>query len=144
MTGLLPLQDTEDDSCLHLSKTESIIASVACGAFAFLSGLFSIIAISLLRVRKFSILFSVMNIMIFVSLGFLIGFKKVLGSLFQKKRALATGIMIIGMLITLFFALFYRFFIGVILGIIIEFLAFVYFLLSYIPMGEAIFHKLIM
>jgi len=144
VTGLLDLTMDEDDGgCFELTTTQKIIAFAVCAFFALFSGVFAVISISLLRIRKFSLLFCIMNIMIFSSIGFLVGFKKQIKSLFQKKRALASVAMIAGIVITMIFSFKWRSLIGVIVGFLIEFVSFLYYALSYIPYGDTLFHKLL-
>lgn len=143
MGGLIELtNESEGSDCFNLSWMERMIGAAVCGFFSFFAGTVSIMAIALLRIRKFALLFAIMNIMLFLSLGFLIGFKKLLSSLTTKERRIAAITMFLGMFITMFFAFGKTRLIGVILGFIIEFISFVFIALSYVPMGRALFQKI--
>ena len=143
VTGLINLtSEQESEKCCGLSWTERLIAFACCSFFALFAGIVSIAAISLLRIRKFALLFTIMNIMLFSALSFLVGIKKQLSSLFVPKRLISSILMIIGIILTLFFAFVYKTLIGVIIGFLIEFVSFCYYALSYIPMGSALFHKI--
>ncbi|EAY15604.1 hypothetical protein TVAG_208830 [Trichomonas vaginalis G3] len=143
MGGLVDLiSEPEEKDCLNLSWKERIVASIVCGFFSFFAGTMSIFAIALLRIRKFAILFAIMNLMLFLSLGFIITFKKLFSSLFQKDRKYAAIGLFVGMFITMFFAFGKVRLIGVIIGFVLEFVSFIYVALSYLPLGRELFAKI--
>ena len=143
VTGLINLtSEQESEKCCGLGWTERIIAFACCSFFALFAGIVSIAAISLLRIRKFAVLFMIMNIMLIAALNFLVGIKKQLSSLLQPKRLISSSGMFIGIILTIIFAFVKKTLIGVIIGFVIEFVSFCYYALSYLPMGAALFHKI--
>ena len=138
----LLLDSEEETNCLELTFTQRIMGFAGTAVIGLFSGILSIFAIGLLRIRKFSILFTVFNLMLISSTGFLIGFKRQFNSLFSKKRIFATIGMFAGMLITIIFALKFRSLFGAIIGFLIEGVSFAYYALSYLPYGKEIFSKL--
>jgi hypothetical protein len=130
-----------DQACFELSFTQRMIGFAVTTLIGLFSGFLAVIAIPLLRIRKFSLLFSICNLMILSSTGFLIGFKRQLKSLCERKRWIASIGMFAGMTITFLFALRWRKFLGVLLGVVVEFVSFSYYALSYVPWGSDIFHR---
>ena len=129
----IELADTPDD-CLQISYTQRVIAFAFCVVLGFISGVFAIISISLLNLRKFIILYTFCNILVFCSPMLLVGVAKQCKSMFSRKRLMSTVACLTGILITVFFAMVKRRTIGVVCGFIIEFAGFV----SYIPYGDKI------
>jgi hypothetical protein len=139
--ALLP--GAEDDGCCQLTYSERLIGfgiSALCGTLA---GFLAIISLFILNLRKFSVLFTVSTLLFIVSLGLLIGFKKLLSSFGARNRIVSGLGLFGGMSITLFFGLFKRMILLSILGFTMEILSFLYFALSFIPGGERLFHLLL-
>jgi hypothetical protein len=142
MEGLLDVAMEGDDvGCFELTFTQRMLGFGVTALLGIFSGLLSLVAITLLRVRKFGVLFAIFNCMILSSTGFLIGFKKQFQSLFERKRHLASLGMLLGISITFFFAFKKKLLIGVIVGFLIDFISFAYYALSYLPCGAQIFHR---
>jgi hypothetical protein len=144
MTSLLDFayeRDEEDQDWLELTFTQRVIGFATTALLGVFSGFLSILAISLFRLRKFGILFSIFNVMIILSTGFLIGFKKQFKSLFEAKRYFATAGMFLGLSITMVFAFKWKRLVGVIFGFCVEFVSFAYYALSYLPWGPQVFQK---
>lgn len=143
MSALLDMTgyENEDGECLDLTFTQRLMGFAATSIIGIFSGILSIIAISLIRIRKFSLLFAIFNLMTLSSTGFLFGFKKQLRSMFEAKRIYAAIGMIFGMFTTFMFAMKWKKLIGVIIGFLIEVVSFSYYALSYLPMGTTLFHK---
>ena len=137
------LTGTEEQGFLHLSRTERFIAAGICALCAVTAGILSIVAIFILNMRKFVVLFTVSSLLYVISLSLLIGFKKICASCFDKKRIYSGVGMMTGMFIVLFFGLVKKWIILSIIGFVIEFISFVYYALSFIPGGEQIFHFLL-
>ena len=144
MSALLEftLDGEDNDNSCGLTATQRLIGFFVTAFLGMFSGFLSLIAIGLLRIRKFGILFAICNMMVIASTGMLVGFKKQMRSLFEQKRYVATIGMCVGMTITMFFAFRWKKLIGVLLGIIIEFVSFSYYALSYIPYGRQCFHRI--
>ena len=133
--------ESEEKDCFNLSLTERLIGLLVTATLGIFSGFLSIFAIALLRVRKFCILFAIFNLMTLFSTAFIVGFKRQLNSLTERKRIYAAIGMIVGMLITFIFAFKFKILTGIIFGFLIELVSFIYYILSYVPMGTALFHK---
>ena len=120
------IADQPEESCFDLSYTERLVAAAVCGLFSIFAGLFSIA-----------------NLMMFACLAFLVGIKRMKASMKEKNRMVAFVIMVIGNVLTFLFAMKFHLLTGVILSFIVEFVAFLYYVLSYVPFcGEKIFSKL--
>ena len=137
------LTETEDQGFFHLSRTERFIAAGICALCGLTAGILSIVAIFILNMRKFVVLFTLSSLLYLISLCLLIGFKRICSSFVDKKRIYSGAGMFTGMLIVLFFGLVKKWFILSIVGFIIEFISFVYYALSFIPGGEQLFHFLL-
>lgn len=134
--------ESEDGDCFQLTLSQRILGFIGCALIGMFSGVLSIFAIALLRIRKFSLLFAIFNLMVLSSTGFLIGFKKQFRSLTDRKRILACIGMFSGMILTFISAFRWKILIGVILGFSIEVVSFIYYAFSILPMGTTLFHKL--
>lgn len=133
----------ENDDLCGLTRVQRFMGFLATALIGMFAGILSIVAIALLRIRKFGILFAICNMCVLSSTGFLIGFKRQLQLLFEQKRYIASIGMFVGMCTTMLFAFKWKMLIGVIVGIIIEFLSFVYYALSYVPYGQQCFRRMI-
>jgi hypothetical protein len=142
MSGLLDVViEDQNNDYFNLTFTQRMLGFATAAILGLFSGFLSIVAIALLRIRKFGILFSIFNLMLLASTGFLLGFKKQLSSIFEQKRYIAGIGMFLGMAVTFFFAFKWRLLIGVIVGFAIEFTSFAYYALSYLPWGTQIFRR---
>lgn len=137
------LPTSEESGCLHLSYGERIIGFGITTVCAILAGILSILALFILNLRKFSVLFTVSTVLFMVAIMLLAGFKRVMKSCTDKKRAIASGGLILGMAITLFFGLCKRQIILAIVGFALEIVSYLYFVLSFIPGGERFFHLIL-
>jgi hypothetical protein len=91
MTGLLDMAYRSDDKeCFGLTFIQRMIGFAVTTLIGMFSTFLSIVAISLLRIRKFSLLFAICNLMILSSTGFLIGFKRQFKSLCEQKQWIAS------------------------------------------------------
>jgi hypothetical protein len=126
----------------ELTFLQRMLGFGATAIIGLFSGALSLIAMALLRIRKFTILFAICNCMILSSTGFLIGFKKQLRSLCERKRWIGSIGMLGGILITFFFAFTKKSLLGVTVGFVIDFTSFAYYALSYLPWGTQVFHRI--
>ena len=133
----------ENDDLCGLTRVQRFIGFAATAVIGMFAGVLSIIAIALLRIRKFGILFTICNICVLSSTGFVVGFKRQLQLLFEQKRYVASIGMFVGMSTTLMFAFKWKRLIGVVLGIVVEFVSFLYYALSYVPYGQQCFRRAI-
>ena len=135
--------NAEQEGFLHLSMSERLIGagiSALCGA---VSGFLGMAGLFMLNLRKFIVLFTLSSLLYFVSLALLIGFKRILSSCVDKRRLYSFIGMITGISITFIFGMLKKSVILAIVGFCMETLSFIYFALSYIPGGEAIFHRVL-
>jgi hypothetical protein len=142
MSGLLDYVFTpeeQEDDCFQLSLTQRVIGFASAALIGAFAGFLSLIAISVLRLRKFGLLFGIFNVMVILSTGFLIGFKKQLKSLTERNRIKAAIGMALGLCIAILFAFKWKRLIGVVLGFCIEFMSFAYYALSYLPSSDQIY-----
>ena len=125
MTSILDFafQQEQDESCFKLTWSQRMLGFAGTAIIGLFSGILSLIAIGLLRIRKFAILFAICNMMVLSSTGFLIGFQKQIKSLFEQKRYIATIGMAIGITITMLSAFMWKKLVLVVIGFIIEFLS---------------------
>ena len=143
MSALLDfaLDGEDSENTCGLTKTQRFIGFAVTAFLGIFSGFLAIIAIALLRIKKFGILFSICNIMIMSSTGLLVGFKKQLKSMKEQNRYIAAIGMIVGIMTTLLFAFRWKKRIGVVVGVIVEFVSFLYYALSYVPFGRQCFTR---
>jgi hypothetical protein len=105
------------------------------------SVILSLIALALLRIRTFTILFAMCNCMIRASTVFFIGFQTPLVLLFERKRWIGSICMLGGSDYT-FLRIHEKSLIGVIMGFVIDFTSFAYYTLPYLPWGTQMFHQI--
>ena len=130
----------ETEGCLHLSYSERMIGAGICALCGLTAGILSIVAIFILNMRKFVVLFTISSLLFLISLCLLVGFKKICASFIDKKRIYAAIGMLCGTVFTLFFGLIKKWIILSIASFVLEFCSFIYYALSFIPGGEALFH----
>jgi hypothetical protein len=142
MSALLNVAlEGEDEECFKLTWTQKLLGFAATALLGLFSGFLALIAIALLRIRRFGILFSFCNCMILASTGFLIGFRRQAQSLCERKRYLASIGMIVGIGLTFFSASRKKPLLGVIVGFLIDFTSFACYALSYLPCGDRIIRR---
>eukprot|EP01029_Cantina_marsupialis_P029136 TRINITY_DN779852_c0_g1_i1.p1 TRINITY_DN779852_c0_g1~~TRINITY_DN779852_c0_g1_i1.p1 ORF type:complete len:154 (+),score=22.60 TRINITY_DN779852_c0_g1_i1:68-529(+) len=90
---------------------------------------------------KFATFFILGNVCAFGSLFFLVGPKKFTKSMFKKKRRVAGGVYLISLFVALYAAFGMDSAIMCILACIIEYSAFFWYALSYIPFGRKVVGK---
>ncbi|OHT12578.1 Vesicle transport protein SFT2B [Tritrichomonas foetus] len=138
---MVSLEDDEQNAYFNLTIKQRIIGFAVTAGLGLFSGILSIFAITLLRIRKFSLLFAICNLMILSSTGFVVGFKRQFKSLTDPKRVYSAIGMLVGMVTTFLFAMKWKYLVGVLIGFLIEVISFAYYALSYLPMGTTLFHK---
>lgn len=141
-TGILPLTETED-SCFQLSYSERLIGFGITGICGIFAGILSIVSLFILNLRKFAVLFTLSTISFFASLALLVGIKNVLKSCTNRKRMIASGVLVGSMILTLLFGVVKRWIVMSIISFVMEILSFLYFALSYIPGGDKLFHLIV-
>lgn len=86
--------------------------------------------------ERFAVAYSLGNLIALVGTGFLVGFCKQLKSMFDKTRALTTVVFLAAMAMTFVSALVLKKPILVLVFILIQFLAFFWYSVSFIPLGR--------
>eukprot|EP01121_Diplochlamys_sp_Union-15-3_P018968 TRINITY_DN7032_c0_g1_i2.p1 TRINITY_DN7032_c0_g1~~TRINITY_DN7032_c0_g1_i2.p1 ORF type:complete len:157 (-),score=16.42 TRINITY_DN7032_c0_g1_i2:60-530(-) len=129
--------DISGQYCPSLSWKERAIGFVICASlgfgFAFLGGM-----LILLSLRLFAILYTLGNILALSSTFFLIGPLRQLKSMFKLHRAIAALVFLASMALTLFFALYKKSALLAVIFVIIQFGAFLWYALSYIPFARTL------
>ncbi|KAF9265735.1 SFT2-domain-containing protein [Marasmius fiardii PR-910] len=138
--GVPETQFFEGDSAfkfLGLSRKQRLYGFVACLAVGFLLSLLGTILLVLGFLVLFSILYALATVVALLGTGFLIGFFKQLKLMFKPVRIVAT-IIFIGAIALVFVG---AFVIGngilCIIFVIIQYLAYTWYTLSYIPYARA-------
>ncbi|KAI0035753.1 SFT2-domain-containing protein [Vararia minispora EC-137] len=135
--GTIPeTQFFEGDSAfkfLSLTRTQRLYGFVACYAIGFILSLLGTIMLFVAGLVSFAILFAFGTVISLIGTGFLIGFKKQLILMFKPVRIAAT-IVFLAMIGLIFVG---AFVIGngvvCIIFVVLEYLAFLWYTLSYIP-----------
>eukprot|EP00029_Vermamoeba_vermiformis_P012088 TRINITY_DN689_c0_g1_i1.p1 TRINITY_DN689_c0_g1~~TRINITY_DN689_c0_g1_i1.p1 ORF type:complete len:166 (-),score=28.99 TRINITY_DN689_c0_g1_i1:89-586(-) len=126
---------TQNESCCpSLSYKQRITGTVVCAVLAFLLIMVStfFIAVPIL----FAILYSFGNLALILSTSFLVGPLKQLKTMFQASRVISTLLFFIALGLTLFSAIYLGAMLLTILMVIIQFLAFAWYVMSYIPFAQ--------
>lgn len=134
---------TDDPGCFDLTYGERIIGfgiSTLCG---ILSGTLAVFSLFILNLRKFAVLFTCSTLLFVGGMSLLIGCKRIVRSCSDRKRLVASICLVAGMAITLFFGVVKRAIILSVAGFILEIVSYLYFVLSFIPGGERLFHLLL-
>ena len=141
LTDVLP--GNEDTGCLHLSFGERIIGFGIASVCGMVAGTLAVFSLFILNLRKFSVLFTVSTLLFIGAISLLIGCKRIMSSCSDRKRMVSSICLVSGIMITLVFGLFKRVFILAIAGFVMEIVSYLYFVLSFIPGGERVFHLLL-
>eukprot|EP00834_Sanchytrium_tribonematis_P001498 NODE_37_length_35953_cov_1.028037.p11 type:complete len:149 gc:universal NODE_37_length_35953_cov_1.028037:4697-4251(-) len=124
-------------SMFSLTYTQRMYAFIGCIITGFVISFLSTLFLSIGLVGLFAILYTVGNVISLFSTGFIIGFKRQLGSMFASSRILATILYIVMMVLTLVVAIVLQNKALVFVCIILQYLALVWYSLSYIPYARA-------
>lgn len=143
LTAAVEMTAPQDDGCFSLTYTERLIGFGITGVCGLVAGILSVVAVFILNMRKFVVLFTLSSILYLISLCLLIGFKRICSSFTDPKRIYSALGMLGGTIITLYFGLFKKWIILSIVGFLIEFVSFIYYALTFIPGGERLFHLLL-
>jgi len=139
--GAIPeTQFFEGDSAfkfLGLSRTQRLYGFIGCLAVGFLLSLLGSIVLFLGQLGIFAILYVLGTIVSLVGTGFLIGFFKQLKLMFKPVRVIATVVFLASIGLVFVGAFVLRNDILCLIFVIIEFLAYTWYTLSYIPYARA-------
>jgi len=135
--GTIPeTQFFEGDSAfkfLGLTRTQRLYGFVACYAVGFILSLLGTIVLFLGGLVSFAILFAFGTVVSLIGTGFLIGFLKQLTLMFKPVRVVATIIFFVSIGLIFVGAFVIGNGVVCIVFVIIEYLAFLWYTLSYIP-----------
>lgn len=120
-----------------LSIKQRIIGFSICLSIAILIIIFSFMGIGFLFLSPgiFAVFYTIGNILLLLSTGFLMGFLKQIKNMFEIKRILSTIIFILAMIMTFVSVFAIKSSILAFLFVIIQFLAFAWYVITYIPGG---------
>ncbi|KIK63643.1 hypothetical protein GYMLUDRAFT_241560 [Collybiopsis luxurians FD-317 M1] len=134
--GIPETQYFEGDSAfkfLGLSRTTRLYGFLGCTAIGFVLSLLGSIVLFLAQIALFAILYGLGTIISLVATGFLIGFTTQLKLMFKAKRVIATIVMLGSIGLVFVGAFVIRSDVLCIIFVIIQYLAFTYYSLSYVP-----------
>lgn len=148
MSDFIGLTDSkEDDSCCpQLSYRERLTGFVICFAVGtliqFLS-MGSLFGLFLGRTSKFGILYTLGNIVSLCGVFFLVGPKRQIESMKEEKRMWTSVVFVVSMIMTFISIYLFKSNILTLLFVIIQFGAYIWYVLSYLPYGREIAMKCI-
>jgi hypothetical protein len=125
---------SNESCCPSLSYKQRITGTVVCAVGAFVLIMVSTFFIAMPII--FGILYSFGNLALVLSTSFLIGPLKQLKSMFQASRVISTLLFFIALGLTLFSAVYLGAILLTILMVIVQFLAFAWYIMSYIPFAQ--------
>ncbi|KAF5386771.1 hypothetical protein D9615_001666 [Tricholomella constricta] len=139
--GAIPeTQFFEGDSAfkfLGLSRTQRLYGFVGCLAVGFLLSILGAIVLFLGQLGIFAVLYVIGTIVSLVGTGFLIGFLKQLKLMFKPVRVVASIVLLASIGLVFVGAFVLRNEILCLIFVIIEYLAYTWYTLSYIPYARA-------
>ncbi|KIY66106.1 SFT2-domain-containing protein [Cylindrobasidium torrendii FP15055 ss-10] len=127
---------------LGLSKTTRLYGFIACLVIGFVFSLLGSIVLFLGQLAIFAVLFVLGTLISLVGTGFLIGFLKQLKMMFKPIRVVATVVFIASIVLVFLGAFLIGSDILCLIFVIIEYLAYTWYTLSYIPYARSFVLKL--
>ena len=128
------LQDEIRGLCPSLTYTQRMYGFAICFCVAWFCSFLSVLAYA--RPTKFAILYTVAALASIGSTMFLMGPISQLKWMFKEHRAIATTIYLLAMAVTLYLAFTEASVLLILLAILVQFLAMVWYCLSYVPFGR--------
>ena len=116
-----------------LSYQNRMYAFIGCLVVGFIISFLSTLCLGVGLIGLFGVLFSIGNLLSLFSTGFLIGFKRQLSGMFAKTRMIATTVYLLCLVMTIVSAVALKSEPLVFLFIILQYLALIWYSLSYIP-----------
>jgi len=145
--GIIPeTQFFEGDSAFKafgLSKTARLYGFVACLGVGFVLSLLGSIVLFLGQLTLFAVLYVLGTVVTLFGTGFLIGFLRQFKLMFKAVRIIASIVFIASIVLVLIGAFVLRNGILCLIFVIVEFLAYTWYTLSYIPYARAAVTKTI-
>ncbi|CAG9319019.1 unnamed protein product [Blepharisma stoltei] len=138
-------QEEDDQLCPSLTLQQRIIGFGICAAVGFLLGILAWMTLFKVIAGKpysFAICFSLANVVSIAGSGFLVGFKRQIKSMFDKKRWITTTIYLGALVMTLICALVFKNAALTLIFLIVEVCAYIWYGLSYIPFGQKLAVKI--
>ncbi|KAI9011031.1 vesicle transport protein [Gaertneriomyces semiglobifer] len=126
----------------NLSRTQRFYGFGICFGLGFLISILSSILLTLGSITGFAILYTFGNLVSLCATGFLVGFLAQLKRMFDASRLTATIIFIVAMVLTLVVAIVLESVILTIICCVIQFLALLWYSLSYIPFARDMAKKI--
>jgi len=126
----------------ELSLKNRIYGFGICVALGLLFSLLGIIALFFVKLTTFAVLYSFGNIISIIGVCFLISPMKQLKNMFQLHRLIATLVFLISIILTLLSAFYWQKAILCMVFFIVQFLAYFWYCLSYIPYARTLCCKL--
>ncbi len=137
-----PLGD-DDNVCPSLSFKQRMIGCFCCLGFAVLMEILAIVTLFQQEYVTFGIINTVANIFALLSTIFLSGPKKQVKKMFDETRRIATCVYLLSMILTFVVALALKIAWLVIFMVIIQYLAMLWYTISYIPFARDAIKKLV-
>ncbi|KAK2467048.1 hypothetical protein APHAL10511_001306 [Amanita phalloides] len=128
---------------LGLSKKARLYGFFSCLGIGFVLSLLGSIMLFLAQTAVFAILFALGTIVTLVGTGFLIGFLRQLKLMFKPVRVVATIVFLASIVLVFIFAFVIDSDILCLIFVLIEYLAYTWYTLSYIPYARTAVLKLI-
>lgn len=149
MSSYFPFKKKEQEEvagCFpSLSLTERLIAFGICmcaGTVLDILAWFSVIKIIEGKPQTFALCFSIGIIVSMAGSGFLIGFRRQCSMMFKPSRFITTVIFLSALALTLISALILQSRLLTLIFMIIEILAYIWYVLSYLPFGQKLVIKI--
>ncbi|GHJ89416.1 hypothetical protein NliqN6_5818 [Naganishia liquefaciens] len=130
-------------SKLGLTKTQRLYGFLGCTVVGFILSILGTILLFIGGLISFAILFSIGIIVSLVGTGFLIGFSKQIKTMFKPVRVVATLILLGAIAMTFMGAFLLNNAVLCLVMVIVEYLAYLWYSLSYIPYARSLVKNLL-
>lgn len=140
--GSIGGEQREEEWCPSLTMQQRVIGFVCCVVFAGLLSTLSFVVLFQKEYLTFGVLNTVANIFALGSSLFLAGPKKQVKKMFEETRYIATSVYLLTMVFTFIAALWIKSPPLTIVSVIVQYLALVWYGLSYIPGARTVIKKL--
>lgn len=130
------LQTENDSCCPSMSMETRLYGFVGCFLAGWVLSFFSMFALSTLNINAFVVMYSLGNITVLLSMGFLMGPMRQLRGMFAQTRIIGTIVYLGALVATLVVALRTHNLPATIVCVVIQFFASVWYAISYIPFAR--------
>lgn len=138
-----PLQGEDEGVCPTLSFKQRMIGAFCCLGLAFILECIAFVTLFQEEYITFAVINTIANLLALVSTLFLCGPKKQVKKMFEPTRRIATGVFLLSMVLTFVVALALKIPWLTIIMVIIQFLAMLWYQISYIPFARDAIKKLV-